>query len=389
MTQPLDFYHLDERLNDEQRQLRNQVRAFVQDEVLPKINAYWEAAQFPWEIIQSMKDLPIWGGTLTEHGCAGLDPLSVGLVRYELAKGDGSVGTFYGVHSGLAMTTIGLLGSEEQQHRWLPEMARLEKIGAFGLTEPLHGSDAASLATTAQRDGDHYVLNGEKRWIGNASLAHLLIIWARDDAGDLGGFVIENPLQTPGVSIHDLDGKIGKRAILNGVISLKNVQVPADNRLENVRSFRDMTRVLGIGRYSVAWEAAGIGAACYEMARDYALERRQFGRPIAGFQLIQHKLVEMASAVTLMQLACFRLAELMAAGPVEMGLLALAKYNNARQARIVAQLARETLGGNGLLIENHVARLMLDAEALYTYEGTNEINLLLVGRVLTGLSAFR
>lgn len=389
MENRFDLYHLDEKLSDQQRDLRDLVRDFVETEVRPHISPYWEKAEFPWPIIKKMVALPIWGGTLIEHGCAGLDPLSVGVARFELAKGDGSVGTFYGVHSGLAMNTVGMLGDEEQKARWLPDMVTLNKIGAFGLTEPAHGSDAGGMQTKAVRDSDSYILNGAKRWIGNASIADLLIIWAYDQDGDLGGFVIENPGETEGVTITNIGGKIAKRAILNADIQLENVRVPAENRLAKVRSFRDMTAMLGFGRYSIAWESAGVATAAFEMALKYAQERVQFGKPIAGFQLIQQKLVEMAAEVTAMQLLCFRLAELMAQDTAAMPMLSLAKYNNARKARLVTQLAREILGGNGILIDNHIARLMLDAEAIYTYEGTNEINLLLVGRELTGLNAIR
>ena len=388
IVQPCDFYQLDGLLTGKQRQLRQQVQMYVETAVWPHINPYWERAEFPHEIAMKLKELPIIGGMLQGYGCAGLDPLESGLVRYELARGDGSIGTFYGVHSGLAMGSIGLLGSEEQQERWLPSMASLDIIGAFGLTEPLRGSDAAHVLTTAQRSGQHYILNGAKRWIGNASIADLLIIWARDENGRMGGFVIENPGKTPGVQIEDITGKIAKRAVLNGQITLTNVQIPVDNRLANSQSFRDTAKVLAFTRYSVVWEAAGLAAACLELALKYAKEREQFGQPIASFQLIQQKLVEMATELTQMQLLCFRLAHLMAKDQMSESMVAMAKYNNARKARRIAQLAREVLGGNGLLIEHHIARHLTDAEAIYTYEGTNEINMLIVGRALTGIGAF-
>jgi glutaryl-CoA dehydrogenase len=383
-----DFYHFGDRLNDQQRALQADVRQWVQNVVLPDINPYWERAEFPREIAMRIKELPIMGGMLPrEYGGAGLDALSMGLVCYELAKGDGSVGTFFGVHSGLAMSTIGLLASEDQKARWLPPMARLEKIGAFGLTEPERGSAAVDVQTRAERDGNYYILNGAKRWIGNASIADILIIWARDEDGKFCGFVIEDPQEVEGLVIEDMQGKIGKRALLNANIELNNVRVPAENRLAYVNSFKDTAMVLGFGRYGVSWEAAGVAAAAYEFALDYATKREQFGKPIAGFQLIQQKLVEMATEVTLMQGLCMQLAHLMTTGQVNEGILSMAKYNNARKARYVTQLARETLGGVGLLIENHIARLMTDAEVIYTYEGTNEINLLLVGRAITGINA--
>ena len=384
-----DFYQVDMHFSDKQKALRQEVRDFVETEVLPNINPYWEKAEFPWEIARKMVNLPIIGGPLFEHGAAGLDFVEMGLVMYELGKGDGSISTFYGVHSGLAMGSIGMLGDEEQKARWLPDMVKLEKIGAFGLTEPDVGSNAAQVKTTARDTGDGFVLNGAKRWIGNASISDILIIWARDeDSGDFGGFVIENPQETEGVTIKDIWGKVGKRAVLNADITLENVFVPRENRLAHVSRFRDMAQVLGLGRYGVAWEAAGVAAGAFELALKYTKAREQFGKPIAGFQLIQQKLVEMATEVTLMQTLCLQLSHLINRGLLNAGTVSMAKYNNARKARYVTQLARECLGGNGIIIENHIARLMLDAEIIYTYEGTNEVNLLLVGRELTGLNAF-
>lgn len=381
-TSDFDFYNLDMHLNDKQRATRQKVREWVQNSVLPRINPYWEKAEFPWEIARELPELGIVGGPLI-----GMDFIELGLVMYELAKGDGSITTFYGVHSGLALGSIALLGGEEQKARWLADMMAVKKIGAFGLTEPNVGSNAVGVQTSARRDGDSYILNGAKRWIGNAAIADLLIIWARDEDGKFGGFVIEDPRETPGVTISNIGGKVGKRSVLNADIELHNVRVPAANRLEGVSSFKHMAQVLGLGRYGVAWEAAGTAAGAFELALKYALEREQFGKPIASFQLIQQKLVEMATEVTLMQTLCMQLGTLMNAWKANEGMLSMAKYNNARKARYVTGLARETLGGNGILIENHIARLWTDAEVIYTYEGTNEINLLIVGRELTGIQA--
>ncbi len=388
LYQGFDFYNVDMHFTDKQKETRQLVRDYVEMEVMPNINPYWEKAEFPWDIARKMKDLPIIGGPLFEHGAPGLDFVEMGLVIYELAKGDGSVGTFYGVHSGLAMGSIGLLGDEEQKARWLPDMVTLDKIGAFGLTEPHVGSNAAHVQTTARKDGDGYILNGAKRWIGNASISNVLIIWARDEeSGEFGGYVIEDPQEVEGVTLTDIWGKIGKRSVLNADITLENVRIPAENKLAYVKSFKDTARVLGMGRYGVAWEAAGVAAGAFELALKYTKEREQFGKPIAGFQLIQQKLVEMATEVTLMQNLCYQMSNLIAQGQLSEGMVSMAKYNNARKARYVTQLARECLGGNGIVIDNHIARLMLDAEVIYTYEGTNEINMLLVGRELTGINA--
>jgi glutaryl-CoA dehydrogenase len=385
-----DFLNMENFMMDQQRAVRDEAREFVQREVLPNINPYWDKAEFPRDIAMRLKDFstPIIGGMIRGWGSAGLDPLAMGLLMYELAKGDGSVATFFGVHSGLAMGSIGLLGSNEQRERWLPSMAKLEKIGAFALTEPERGSNAVDIQTTARREGDDYILNGAKRWIGNASIADLIVVWARDENGEFGGFVLENPQQTEGVTIQDIEGKIGKRALLNADIQFNNVRVPAANRLEKARSSRDMGKVLVLGRYGVAWEAAGAAAGCFELSLDYAKKREQFGKPIASFQLIQQKLVEMATEVTLMQLLCFQLANAIAQGTFNEGMASMAKYNNASKARRIALLARETMGGNGLLIENHVARLLTDIEVIYTYEGTHEVQTLILGRELTGISAF-
>ncbi|QPC82765.1 acyl-CoA dehydrogenase family protein [Phototrophicus methaneseepsis] len=382
LYEAFDYYNFDSQLTEKQKATRDKVRAFMQEEVIPHINPYWEKAEFPWEIARKIPELGIIGGPL-----AGLDFVEVGLIAYELAKGDGSIGTFYGVHSGLAIGTIGLLASDEQKARWLPEMLTMEKIGAFGLTEPNVGSNAVGIQTHAKKDGDSFILNGAKRWIGNASISDLLIIWARDENGTFCGFVIEDPQNTPGLTIKDIWGKVGKRSVLNADITLENVRVPAENRLEKVSSFRHTAQVLGMGRYGVSWEAAGVAAGALEYALKYAKEREQFGKPIGAFQLIQAKLVEMAAEVTSMQALCMQLSRLMTNMEVNEGILSLAKYNNARKARLVTSLARETLGGNGILIDNHIARLWTDAEVIYTYEGSNEINLLIVGRDLTGENA--
>lgn len=386
-TMGFDLYQFDRLLTDEQRRLCRQIRAYVETSVVPNINPYWERAEYPREIFMAVKKLPIIGGTLTGYGCAGLDSLEYGLVQYELSRGDGSISTIFIVHSSLAMGTIGFLGSEAQRERWLPAMVRMEKIGAFGLTEPERGSDASHLLTTARRDGSDYILNGTKRWIGNASFADLLIIWAREESGGFGGFVLENPDQLPGLHITDIPHKIGKRAVPNADILLQDVRVPAENRLEGCTAFKDITKILTYSRYGVTWEAIGLAAGCFEQALRYTQERHQFGRPIAAFQLVQQKLVEMAAEVSYLQFFGYHLAQLMETGQLTIGQVAMAKYSATTRARRVAQLGREVLGGNGILLDYHVARLFTDAEAIYSYEGTADINLLIAGRELTGLSA--
>ena len=320
MTTPItDPFKFDELLTPAQRALRDQVREYMERVVRPAINDYWERGEIALELALGLRDLPIVGGTQRGYGCAELDCLSDGLVKYEICRVDGSISTLFGVHSGLAIGSIGMLGSEEQKQRWLPAMARMERLGAFALTEPERGSDAAHVQTTARRVGGHYVLNGEKRWIGNGTIADLIIVWARDEGGRFGGFVLEDPAQLPGFTAKAMGGKIAKRAVHQAEIRLEDVHVPAANRLVNCNSFRDLTAVLANTRAGVAWEAVGLAAGCYEIALEYACEREQFGKPIAAFQLIQAKLVEMAADLAQTQLLVWRLAQLMEAGAATSG----------------------------------------------------------------------
>jgi glutaryl-CoA dehydrogenase len=382
-----DYYLTDELLTDEEREIRNRVRAFCDEEVIPIINEYWERAQFPFELIPKFANLGVAGGTIKGYGCPGMSEVAFGLVAAELARGDGSLNTFYGVHSGLVMSAIAMLGNEEQKEKWLSQMARLEKIGAFALTEPLHGSDVArGLETCARREGDEYVLSGEKRWIGNASFADVIIIWARDEEGNVGGFLVEKG--TPGYSAQVIPGKTAKRAVWQTDIRLQGVRVPAENRLAYSNSFKDTARVLTATRYMVAWETIGHAVASYEAALTYARERMQFGKPIASYQLIQNKLADMLAEITNMQLMCLRLSQLLQQGKMTPGMASLAKMNNARKARQVCSDARDILGGNGILLEYHVARHYSDMEAVYTYEGTDTVQSLIVGREVSGINAF-
>ncbi len=382
-----DFYLFDELLTPEERAIRDRVRAFCDDEVIPIINPYWERGEFPFELIPKLAELNIAGGTIEGYGCPGMSSVAAGLVGMELSRGDGSVCTFFGVTSGLAMGAIYYCGSEEQKQQWLPAMAKLEKIGAFGLTEPWIGSDASHIQTRATRVGDRYVLNGAKRWIGNATFADVTVIWAQDEeTGQVGGFLVEK--DTPGFEATVMQGKIAKRSVLNADIRLKNCEIPESNRLAKAFSFKDTARVLKNTRYGVAWEGVGHALAAYELARAYALKRKQFGRPIASFQLIQQKLVQMLGEVTAMQLLCWRLSKLRDEGKMTEGMASLAKQQCAARARQVVALGREIFGGNGILLENHIARHFADMEAVYTYEGSNEINTLVVGREITGIQAF-
>ena len=386
-----DCYLLEELLPDDARDVAARVRAFVDSDVLPVINDYWDRAEFPWPLVPKLAGLGIVGSTISGYGCPGLSRLAAGMVSVEISRGDGSVNTFLGVQSGLAMGTIHMLGSEEQKQRWLPSMATLDKIGAFALTEPDHGSDSVALETTVRRDGDAWVLNGAKRWIGNASIADVIVVWARDtDDGQVKAIVVEKDADgthPDGYTTELITGKIGKRAIWQPDVTLRDVRVPLDNKLAGAHSFRDASRVLTATRGGAAWEALGHAMAAYEIAVSYAKTRRQFGRPIGSFQLVQAKLAEMLAEITGMQLYCFRMAQLQEQGRWTGTMASLAKMNHARKARQICLDARDILGGNGLLLENHVARHLTDVEVVHTYEGTDHIQTLLVGRDITGISA--
>ncbi|HET6318267.1 MAG TPA: acyl-CoA dehydrogenase family protein [Chloroflexota bacterium] len=378
-----DFYDLAALLDEEDRLLLKRVRAFMEEHVAPVINRYWQRAEFPFEIMPPMRELGI-AGLPYNGGSAVLD----GLVSMEVARVDCSIATFLGVHSGLAMGSIFLCGSEAQRQRWLPPMQRLELIGAFGLTEPEVGSGAArGLATTAKRHGDTWVLNGRKKWIGNATFADVTVIWARDvDDNQVKGFLVEKG--TPGFCPQKMEGKMALRVVQNAHITLQDCAVAEANRLQAANSFRDTAAVLRMTRASVAWQAVGCAMGAYELALAYAMEREQFGRPIAGFQLVQDLLVRMLGNVTAAQCMALRLAQLQDAGQMTDEHASLAKAFCTVRARETAGLARELLAGNGILLEHHVGRFVADAEAIYSYEGTREMNTLIVGRAITGMGAF-
>jgi glutaryl-CoA dehydrogenase len=382
-----DFYQLDDLLTPEERDLRYQTREFFEREVEPIVAPYWERAEFPFELIPKLRAFGHVGGMVKGYGCAGLSSTAVGLMGMEMSRVDGSISTFHGVQSGLTMGSIGMLGSEEQKQRWLPALANFDKIGCFGLTEPTTGSNSWMMETRFRKDGDHYILNGAKRWIGNATFADLAVIWARsEEDGKVAGFVVELP--TPGFTATKIEGKIAKRIVQNADITLENVRVPADNRLALASSTKAVGSVLVATRVGVAWEAIGHAMAAYEIALNYAKTRQQFGRPIAGFQMIQEKLVKMLAAVVSMQFMTLRLSQLTDSGKLTEGQASLAKMHNAATCREVVALGREILGGNGILLDYKVARHFADAEAVYTYEGTNEVQTLIVGREITGIQAF-
>jgi glutaryl-CoA dehydrogenase len=387
-TDPIDFYALELLLSDEDRRRLHAVRAFGEKEVAPIINDHWTRASFPFEILPALRELGTVGLPYNGYGCPGGSFLMDGMVAMELATADPSIATFHGVHSGLSMGSIYLCGSEEQKQRWLPAMARLDTIGSFGLTEPDVGSGASrGLTTTARRDGDEWVLNGQKKWIGNATFADLTVIWARDEAdGQVKGFVVEK--DTPGFSTTKLEDKIALRVVQNALIDLVDVRVPEANRLAGANSFRDTAKVLLMTRAGVAWMAVGCARGAYQHALAYAKQREQFGRPIAGFQLVQDLLVRMLANTTASAALCARLSQLQDAGVAADEHASLAKAFCTVRMRETVGYARELMGGNGILLEHNVGRYVADAEAIYSYEGTREMNTLIVGRSITGHSAF-
>jgi glutaryl-CoA dehydrogenase len=382
-----DYFRIADQLTGEERDYLRRTRDFVDGEVLPVINDYWERAEFPWPLIKTMAGLSIVGDGITGYGCPPMSPIATGLVHMELNRGDGSLGTFLGVQAGLAMQAIAMLGSEEQKQSWLPGMATLDLLGAFALTEPAHGSDSIALETSARRDRDAWVINGEKKWIGNGTLADVVVLWARDtDDGQVKGFLVEKG--SPGYAARRIDGKGSLRAVWQGHLTLTDLRVPEANRLPGARSFKDAGRVLAGTRNAVAWSALGHATAAYEIALSYAAERTQFGRPLIAFQIVQERLVRMLAELCSMQLYCLRLGRLIEEGRLTDTIAALAKMNNTRKAREIVAEARDLLGGNGILLDFHVMRHMADMEALHTYEGTETIQTLIVGKDITGVGAF-
>jgi glutaryl-CoA dehydrogenase len=384
-----DFYEVTDCLSDEERGTLRRVRAFMETNVTPIINKYWAEDSFPFEIVPGIRDLNIVGAGYEGYGCPGGSTLLAGFIALELARVDCSCATFFGVHSGLAMGSIFLCGSEEQKRKWLPPMARLEKVGSFGLTEPLVGSGASGgLMTTAKREGASWVLNGQKKWIGNATWGDVTVIWARDLADNqVKGFIVENK-HTPGFKAEKIQHKMALRVVQNALITLENCRVPEENRLQADTSFRDTARVLRMTRGFVAWEAVGCAMGAYEHALAYAQQREQFGKPIAKFQLVQDLLVKMLANITASLCMVVRLSQMQDEGKLKDEHASLAKAFCTVKMRETVGYARELLGANGILLDHQIGRFVADSEAIYSYEGTREMNTLIVGKAITGFGAF-
>jgi glutaryl-CoA dehydrogenase len=382
----LDYYGIEELLTDEERMIRTSVRSFVEREALPLLEGCHAREEFPRTLIPRMAELGIFGAHLKGYGCAGLSSVAYGLIMQELEAGDSGLRSMGSVQGSLAMYAIWRFGSEEQKRRWLPEMAAGRAIGCFGLTEPDHGSDPGGMETRARRDGQGWILSGVKRWITNGSISDVAVVWAKDGE-TIRGFLVEKG--TPGFSAPDIKGKFSLRASITSELVLEDVRVPADAILPEAEGLGGPFSCLNQARYGIVWGALGAARSCYLTALSYTQDRKQFDRPLAGFQLVQQKLVYMVTEITKGQLLAWRLGRLKDAGAARPPQISLAKRNNVGVALEIARLARDMLGANGIVNEYPVIRHMMNLETVNTYEGTHDMHTLIVGRDVTGLDAVR
>nr|HET6904625.1 acyl-CoA dehydrogenase family protein [Ktedonobacteraceae bacterium] len=385
MPSATDLYNIDSLLAEEERMVRDTVRQFVRERVLPIIGDHFEAGTFPRELIPAVAELGLLGMHIDGYGCAGLSSVCYGLACQELEAGDSGLRSFVSVQGSLVMFPIYAFGSEEQKQHWLPRMARGEAIGCFGLTEPDSGSDPGSMRTTARRDGEAYILNGNKMWITNGGIADVAVVWARADDG-VRGFLVERG--TPGFTTNDIHHKLSLRASITSELHFEECRVPAQNMLPNVRGLRGPLSCLDEARFGIAWGANGAARACYETALDYAKTRVQFNRPIARFQLVQEKLAIMATELVKAQLLALQLGRLKDQGMLHPVQISVAKRNNVREALKTAREARSVLGANGITLEYPISRHENNLESVYTYEGTDDIHTLIIGQAITGENAF-
>ena len=386
---PHDFLNVDAHLSDEEREIRAGVRSFVEDRILPNINYWFERAHFPRELVPEMGSLGVLGMNLKGYGCAGKSAVAYGLACMELEAGDSGLRTFVSVQGSLAMSAIHKFGSEEQKTRWLPPMARGEKIGCFGLTEPTAGSDPASMKTFARKDGSDWVLNGSKRWIGMGTIADVAVVWARTDeeTNPVRGFLV--PTGTRGFSARDITGKLSMRASVQCDLSFEGVRLPADSMLPGAEGLRGPFACLNEARYGIVWGSMGAARSCFECALEYAKEREQFGRPVAAFQLTQQKLVDMMLEIEKGTLLALHLGRMKDEGTLRPEQISFGKLNNVREAIGIAREARTILGGNGVTLDYPVMRHANNLESVRTYEGTDEVHTLILGNAITGIPAFR
>src|SRR5580698_294707 len=381
----LDFYNLDELLSPEDKMTRQSVRQFVQREVMPNVERHFAGESFPLELIPKLAELGIFGANLHGYGCAGMNNVAYGLIMQELEAADSGLRSFASVQSALSMYAIYAWGSEEQKQRYLPGMAQGKLIGCFGLTEPDHGSDPGGMETRAKKDGGGWILNGTKRWITNGSIADVAVVWAKIDQG-ITGFIVDKG--TPGFTTRDIHGKFSMRASITSELHFDDVKLDASAQLPSARGLKAPLACLTQARYGIAWGALGAARSCYHCALDYTKSRKQFSRPLAGYQLVQNKLVNMLTEITKGQLICLRLGQMKDAGTMRPEHVSFAKRNNVQAALDIARSARDMLGANGIVNEYPVIRHMLNLETVNTYEGTFDVHTLILGRDITGESAF-
>ncbi len=381
----LDYYQVDNLLTEEERLIRDTIRSFVSEQVIPRIEKHYREGTFPKELVPQLAELGTLGSSLQGYGCAGLGPVAYGLIMQELERGDSGLRSFVSVQGGLVMYPIHAFGSEEQKEKWLPVMARGEKIGCFGLTEPDFGSNTSGMLTRAAKKGDRYVLNGTKAWITNGSIADVAVVWAKLD-GEIQGFLVEKG--TPGFSSKDHEGKFSLRASVTSELAFQDCSIPLENRLPKADGLKAALSCLNQARYGIAWGVIGSALAVFDEALEYSKTRIVFDKPVAGFQLQQRKLVWMATEITKGQLLCLQLGRMKEAGKATPQQVSLAKMNNCHVARECAKLGREILGANGVTDEYQVGRHLCNIESVYTYEGTHDIHTLIVGQDLTGIAAF-
>lgn len=383
-----DAFHVDSLLTAEERNIRDRTRAFMEQEVAPTIASFWEKAEFPHHLVPKLAKLNLGGGVLHGHGCPGQSIMGAAIANVEIARVDGSMSTFLMVHNSLAMLTLGLLGSEQQKQELLPRMASLEWTGAWALTEPSNGSDASALQSTARKVHGGWVLNGQKRWIGNATFAEIVVVWARNlDTKQINAFVVHKG--SKGFATSKIENKIALRCVQNADIRMTDVFVPDSARLTGVNTFQDTNKVLAVSRIMVAWQPVGLCLGVYDMCVRYLKEREQFGAPLAAFQLSQEKLARMLGSCQAMFLMAWRLSKLHEAGQMTHEMASTVKAWNTRTGREVMALGRELLGGNGIVSDFLVAKAFSDMEAYHTYEGTYEVNVLVAGRGATGIPAIK
>ncbi len=386
-ARPTDYFGLEELLTDDERLVRDTVRRFVEREVLPHIGGWWLRGEFPRHLIGALGALGVLGANLpTEYGAAGVNNITYGLIMQELDRGDSGLRSFASVQGALVMYPIYQYGSEAQRKRWLPRLARGEAVGCFGLTEPTAGSDPAAMQTRARRQGNGWELSGTKMWITNGSFADVALVWAKDDDGEIRGFLVERG--APGFSTHEIKTKASMRASDTSELVLDAVRLGEDDRLPEANGLRAALTCLTQARYGIAWGVVGAAGACFEEALGYARDRISFGRPIAARQLIQERLVDMLTEITKAQLLAYRLGQLKDAGKMRYTHVSLAKRNNVRAALEIARAARSILGAAGITLEHHAIRHAANLETVDTYEGTYDIHTLILGRDLTGFDAF-